>query len=127
MLDRLDAPCTTQEYIAEEDEVDVCQPLVDSTDPNWRQAVRDHIPNDDDFIDIEGTVEDEEGEEGNEEPQIKSLSDAIEHAEQLCGFAQYHGYQELSLAMSTVNDLLHKQKLQMPKRQTYVSDFFKSS
>ena len=126
LLDRLDAPCTTQEYIAEEDEVDVRQPLVDSTDPNWRQAVRDHILNDDGVIDIEDTVEDGEGEEGNEEPQIKSLSDAIEHAEQLRGFAQYHGYQELSLAVSTVNDLLYKQKLQMPKCQTYVSDFFKS-
>ena len=35
----------------------------------------------------------------------------------------YHGYQELSLAVSTVNDLIYKQKFQVPKRQTYVSDF----
>ena len=89
--------------------------------------MQDHILNDDDVIDIEGTVEYEEGEEGNEEPQIKSLSDAIEHAEQLRAFVQYHGYQELLLAVSTVNDLLYKQKFQVPKRQTYVSDFFKSS
>ena len=41
-------------------------------------------------------------------------------------FALYHGYQELSLAVSTVKDLLYKQKFQMPKRQTYMSYFFKS-
>ena len=58
--------------------------------------------------------------------RIQSMSDAIEHAEQLRAFALYHGYQELSLAVSTVKDLLYKQKFQMPKRQTYVCYFFKS-
>lgn len=36
----------------------------------------------DNVIDIKDTVVDEEGKEGNEEPQIKSMSDAIEHIEQ---------------------------------------------
>lgn len=37
-LDRLDAPCNTWEYIVKEDELNVCQALIDSIDPNWRQA-----------------------------------------------------------------------------------------
>ena len=53
LLDRLNTPCTTQECIVEEDGLDVCQALVDSTDQNWRQVVRDHILNDDDVTDSE--------------------------------------------------------------------------
>ena len=59
-------------------------------------------------------MEDENVEENfeinNEEPEIKSRANAIEHAERLRTSAQYNGYQELSLAMSSVNDLLYKKK-----------------
>lgn len=44
------------------------QPLVDSTDPNWREVVRNNILNVDNVIDIKDTAADEEGKEGNEEP-----------------------------------------------------------
>lgn len=113
LLNRLDASSTTEEYIAEEDDLEVCQPLIDSADSNWRQVARDHALNQHDDTDKEeiDAMEDEDVEENNEEPEIKSLTDAIEHAERLRAFAQYNGYQELSLATSTVNDLLYKQKL----------------
>ena len=42
--------------------------------------------------------------------RIQSLSDAIEDSKQPQPFAQYYGYQELSLTVPTVNDLLYKQK-----------------
>ena len=66
--------------------------------------MRNHILNVDNVIDIKDTVVDEEGKEGNEEPQIKSMSDAIEHTEQYHFFPQFHGYQELLLAVSKVNN-----------------------
>ena len=68
-------------------------------------------------------MEDENVEENfeinNEEPEIKSRANAIEHAERLRTSAQYNGYQELSLAMSSVNDLLYKKKLQKPMARNF--------
>ena len=34
-----------EQYIAEEDDLEVCQPPIDSSDPNWRQTVRDYALN----------------------------------------------------------------------------------
>ena len=45
LLTRLDASCTAEQYIAEEDYLEVCQPPIDSSDPNWRQPVRDYALN----------------------------------------------------------------------------------
>ena len=42
-------------------------------------------------------------------------------AEQLRDFAQFNGHQELSLALSKVNDILSDIKLRKPKQQTYSS------
>ena len=129
MLTRLDASCTAEQYIAEEDDLEVCQPPIDSSDPNWRQTVRDYALNQYDNADKEDidAMEDENVEENfeinNEEPEIKSRANAIEHAERLRTSAQYNGCQELSLAMSSVNDLPYKQKLQKPKSQTSLPDF----
>ena len=128
LLTRLDASCTAYEHIAEEDDLEVCQPTIDSSYPNWRQTVRDYAlkqyyNTDKEDIDAMEDEDVENFEINNEEPEIKSLADTIEHAEQLRTFAQYDGYQELSLAMSLVNNLLYKQKLQMPKCQASLSDF----
>ena len=45
-------------------------------------------------------------------------------AEQLRDFAQFNGHQELSLALSKVNDILSDIKLRKPKQQTLISNYF---
>ena len=45
-------------------------------------------------------------------------------AEQLRDFAQFNGHQELSLALSKVNDILNDIKLRKPKQQTLISNYF---
>ena len=45
-------------------------------------------------------------------------------AEQLRDFAQFNGHQELSLALS--KDILSDIKLQKPKQQTLISNYFSS-
>ena len=49
-------------------------------------------------------------------------------AEQLRDFAQFnrHLVQELSLALSKVNDILSDIKLRKPKQQTLISNYFSS-
>ena len=47
-------------------------------------------------------------------------------AEQLRGFAKFNGHQELSLALSKVNDILSVNKLRKPKKQTLISNYFSS-
>lgn len=58
------------------------------------------------------------------QPVIKTISEAEKVAEQLRDFAQFNDHQELSLALSKVNDLIHEIKLRKPKQQTLISDFF---
>ena len=45
-------------------------------------------------------------------------------AEQLRDFAQFNGHQELSLALSKVNDILSDIKLRKPKQQTLICNYF---
>ena len=45
-------------------------------------------------------------------------------AEQPRDFAQFNGHQELSLALSKVNDILSDIKLRKPKQQTLISNYF---
>jgi len=48
-------------------------------------------------------------------------------AEQLRDFAQFNaGHQELSLALSKMNDILSDIKLRKPKQQTLISNYFSS-
>ena len=61
-----------------------------------------------------------------EQPVIKTISKAVELAEQLKDFALFHGYEELSLAKSKVNDLLDEIKLCGPKLQTTITEIFSS-
>ena len=60
------------------------------------------------------------------EPTIKSVSQVANMAEQLRDFAQFNGHQELSLGLSKVNDILSDIKLQKPKQQTLISNYFSS-
>ena len=47
-------------------------------------------------------------------------------AEQLRDFAQFNGHQELSLALSKVNDILSDIKLRKHKQQILISNYFSS-
>ena len=76
---------------------------------------------------------DERSSEGDDEydpelkkPVIKTISDAEKVAQQLRDFAQFISHQELSLTLSKVKDLIHEIKLQKPKQQTLISDYFSS-
>ena len=44
-------------------------------------------------------------------------------AEQLRNFVQFNGHQELSLALSKVNDILSDIKLRKPKQLTLISNY----
>ena len=50
---------------------------------------------------------------------------AMNLAEQLRHFAQFHGHQKLALSLATSNDLIYALKLLVPKPQTSLQDFFK--
>ena len=60
------------------------------------------------------------------QPVITTISEAEKVAEQLRNFATLNGHQELSLSLSKVNDLIHEIKLQKPKQQTLISNYFSS-
>ena len=68
LLTRLHASCTAEQYIAEEDDLEVCQPPIDSSETNWRQSVRDYALNQYDNADKEDidAMEDEDVEENFE-------------------------------------------------------------
>ena len=55
---------------------------------------------------------------------IKTVREAMESGDELRKFAQFNGHQELSLAMSRVNDLLSQIKLSSPQQQTKIYDYF---
>ena len=69
--------------------------------------------------------EDHEFDPEPKKPIIKTLPQAENLAEQLQHFAQFHGHEQLSLAINKVNnDLLHEIKLYAPKAQATITDFF---
>ena len=68
---------------------------------------------------------DDEYDDDLKEPSIKSLQEAIGNAEDLRDFALYHGFEELALSISKTNDLLCALKLNAPKRQMQINDYFK--
>ena len=67
---------------------------------------------------------DDEFDQELDEPAIKSVTEAMASGERLRQFAQFHGYQELVLAVAKANDLLSEIKL-TGQRQTRMDDFFK--
>ena len=58
------------------------------------------------------------------EPAVKTVAQAVGLAEQLKDFAHYYGHEEFSFTLSKVNDILHEIKLQAPKYQKTITDFF---
>lgn len=59
------------------------------------------------------------------QPDIKSLTEALEYWEKLSKFAQCHDYQELALSVSKMNDLICDLKLCALHRETNIEEYFK--
>ena len=57
------------------------------------------------------TAEDDDFDKEVEHPSVKSLSEAMNLVEQLQQFAQFRGYQELSLSLGKSNDQIYTLKL----------------
>ena len=131
LLTRVDDSCTAKEYISAEDDLEVCGGCIDSSDPNWRETFRDELLDDNteelpslSDIAIPSDVDDEYDDD-LKEPRIKSLQEAIGNAEDLRDFTLYHGFEELASSISKTNDLLCALKLDAPKRQMQMNDYFK--
>ena len=123
-------PCTAEEYISTEDDLEVCSGYIDSSDPNWREVVREELLGDNlndlsASSDTVNSVSDDEYDRDLQEPEIKSLTEAIGHAENLRNFAIYNGYEELDQSMSKTNDLLCALKLNALRRQMQIDNYFK--
>lgn len=135
LLDKVSSSCDAETFISAEDSIDVCLGYIDHSNPNWRNDLREQILDDKDVM-LSGPSEkrgrtnkmedDDEFDPELKQPAIKTVPEAEELAEQLKDFAQFHGHEELSLVLSKVNDLLHAIKLQGPKSQTDITDFFSS-
>ena len=104
-----------------EDEIAICSGLLDPSQPNWREALRSELLDDEVEVlstpDNASTAEDDEFDKEVEQPTVKS-PEAMKLVEQLQHFAQFHGYQELSLSLVKLNDQIYVLKLRGPKRQT---------
>ena len=128
-MNRMDSQCSAKEYIHGEDDIAVCSGLIDPSDQNWRETVRAELLDDDVEVlsapDDVSAAEEDDFDKEVEQPAIKSLTEAMKLAEQLRHFAQFHGHHELSLSLAKSNDLIYALKLQGPKRQTHLKDFFK--
>ena len=122
---RVDSSCDAGAFIAQEEGLAVCPGLVDQCDSNWRSDIRNIIlDSDSDTVDnAETDMEDEFDPEPNL-PALKNTSEAQEVAQQIKEFAQFHGYESLSLATSKVADMLEEIRMSSPKSQTTITDFF---
>ena len=132
LIDSIDVPYTAEEYITAENEIEVCSGFIDTSDPMWRKTVREELLSDD-VPDLSTSPEgahslsDDEYYNVIEPPAITSLTEAMMHGEKLRHFAQFHGYQELALTISKANDLIAGLKLNGPRRQTHIEDYFTSA
>lgn len=129
LLDKIGYSCDADTFISAEESIDVCPGFIDDSNPNWRKDLREQILDNEDVMSMSAPpekddVEDDEFDPELKLPVIKTVSKAEEIAEQLKDFAQFHGYEELSLTLSKVNDLLHEIKLRGPKSQTTITEFF---
>ena len=71
------------------------------------------------------SVSDDEYDRDLQEPEIKSLTEAIGHAEDLRNFAISNGYEELAQSISETNNFFFALKLNAPRRQMQIEDYFK--
>ena len=129
LLTRVDESYSAEEYISVEDDLEICGGYLDSSDPNWRETFRDELLGDNaEELPTSSEIaipSDDEYDEDLKEPRIKSLQEAIGNAEDLRNFAIYHGFEELASSISKTNDLLCALKLNAPKRQMQINDYFK--
>ena len=128
-----------EHYISAEEQIETCFGNIDSSEPNWRNTTRDQLLGceedeaDDEVMTVSAerrllifNEREDEYDFELKQPTIKSVSEAANMAEQMRDFAQFEGHQELSLALSKVNDILSDIKLRKPKQQTLISNYFSS-
>jgi hypothetical protein len=113
-----------------ENDLEVCSGYINTSDPNWRDLVRDEVIGDNlsDFTtnsDTASSVSDDEYDGDLQKPEINSLTEAIGHAEHLRHFPLYNGYEELALSIFKTNYFLCALKLDAPRRQMQMEDYFK--
>ena len=132
LINRFDVQLTATEFIASENDIEVCSGLVDSSNPNWRNDLREELLHDE-IEDELSILEDNELPAGEQDREydmesapssIKTVREAMEFGDELRKFAEFNGHQELSLATSRVNDLLSKIKLSSSQQQTKIDDYF---
>ena len=93
LLKKISPSCDAQEFIASEEEIEVCHGYINGTDPNWRNAMRDQLlynegkleecaelPND---TERSLEMEDDEFDPDLQQPTIRTVSEAEQLAEQL--------------------------------------------
>ena len=97
--------CSTEDWISAENDVEICAGYIDSSDPSWREIVRNELL-EENREDSPISVSDDKYDQDFKESKIKSLTEAIGHAEELRRFALYHRYEELASSISRTNDLL---------------------
>ena len=127
-MDRIHAECSVEEYVSYDDDTAICAGLIDPSNPNWKSEVRNELLDDDldvQFVSEDTSIDDDFDKE-LEEPSIKSLAEALHLTDQLRHFAQFNGYQDLALAVGKASDVISSLQLLAPKRQTALTDYFKS-
>ena len=127
IMDRIHAECSVEEYVSCDDDTAICAGLIDPSNPNWRSEVRNELLDDDPDLQFvsEDTSIDDDFDKELEEPSIKSLAEALQVTDQLRHFAQFNGYQDLTLAVGKASDMISSLQLHAPKRQTALTDYSK--
>ena len=101
---------TATEFIAAENDIEVFSGLFDSSNPNWRNDLCEEMLHDETEDEL-SILEDNELPAGEQDREydmksaplsIKTVREAMEFGDELRKFAEFNGYQELSLAMSRV-------------------------
>jgi len=108
LLDKVGSSCDAETFISAEESIDVCLRYMDKSNPNWRNELREQSLGDEEAVMLsapsekqERTNEVEDDDEFGPSPRYQrpTVSKAEEVAEQLRDFAQFHGNEELSLAL----------------------------
>ena len=89
LIDRFETSCIADEFIAAEDEIEICSGLIDSSNPNWRDDVRQDLLRGDEEGELSIAAEHEPGaEEENGEydldakqPSIKTVRERLYNPE----------------------------------------------
>ena len=128
----MEVSCTAEEFLAAEEEIQICSSLFDSADPKWREKAREKIWTENHkSISTEATPakqfhvkdSDEEEDQTTKEPAIKSENEALRLSEMLLEYSRYYGQEDLTLAISKATDLLQKIKFKKLK-QSRIDDYY---